>query len=396
MIALSGADIVLPDRILHGGSIVIEHGRITAIETGTIDAAASGMSVTDFTNHVIVPGFVDVHIHGIEGIDVLDGPDAVEEVARRLPKYGVTAFCPTSVACTPQKLTSLLKAISRARSAPARLSSRVLPAHLESNFINPEWNGAQPMHCLRTYKLHGKRPEGDFAGHEILQAILSNRSSVGIITLAPELSGGLDLVRELVVAGHRVSLGHTGATYDEARAAIAAGAHHATHLFNRMSSITSRSPGVVGAVLESDAVAAEIICDGHHVHPSLVAMAIRLKSASRMMAITDATAAAGLPVGSRTRLGDQTIIAGERTAVLENGTLAGSILTMDGAFRNLVTRMRVSLPDAARMCATTPAEALGVAGIGSIAAGQWADLAVFSRDLKIRATYLAGEPAPRP
>ena len=115
MIALSGADIVLPDRILHGGSIVIEHGRITAIETGTIDAAASGMSVTDFTNHVIVPGFVDVHIHGIEGIDVLDGPDAVEEVARRLPKYGVTAFCPTSVACTPQKLTSLLKAISRAR-----------------------------------------------------------------------------------------------------------------------------------------------------------------------------------------------------------------------------------------------------------------------------------------
>ena len=123
-----------------------------------------------------------------------------------------------------------------------------------------------------------------------------------------------------------------------------------------MSSITSRSPGVVGAVLESDAVAAEIICDGHHVHPSLVSMAIRLKSASRMMAITDATAVAGLPLGSRARLGDQTIIAGERTAVLENGTLAGSILTMDGAFRMLVNRVGLSLPDAARMCATTPAD----------------------------------------
>jgi len=393
MIALSGADIVLPDRILQGGSIVIEHGRITAIEPRAIDASAAGMSVTDCTNQVIVPGFVDVHIHGVEGIDVLDGPSAVEDVARRLPKYGVTAFCPTSVACTPQKLTALLTAIARARSAPARLASRVLPAHLESNFINPAWNGAQPMHCLRTFKFHGQRPEGDFAGHEILQAIVSNRSSVGLVTLAPEISGGLELVRELVIAGHRVSIGHTGATYDEARDAIAAGAHHATHLFNRMSSITSRSPGVVGAVLESDAVAAEIICDGHHVHPSLVAMAIRLKSASKMMAITDATAVAGLPLGSRARLGDQTIIAGERTAVLENGTLAGSILTMDGAFRMLVNRIRLSLPDAARMCSTTPAAAIGVSDIGSIAAGKWADFAVLTRDLQIQQTYLAGEPA---
>jgi len=121
---------------------------------------------------------------------------------------------------------------------------------------------------------------------------------VGIVTLAPELPGGLDFVRDLVKAGHRVSLGHTGATYEEARAAIAAGAHHATHLFNRMSSLTSRSPGVVGAVLESDAVSAEVICDGYHVHPSLVSMAIRLKSPGRMMAITDGTAAAGLRIQS--------------------------------------------------------------------------------------------------
>jgi N-acetylglucosamine-6-phosphate deacetylase len=248
------------------------------------------------------------------------------------------------------------------------------------------------MHCLRTYKPQGRRPEGDFAGHQILQAIVSNRASVGIITLAPEMAGGMELVRDLVMAGHRVALGHTGATYDEARAAIAAGAHHATHLFNRMSSITSRSPGVVGAVLESDAVAAEIICDGQHVHPMLVSMATRLKSPSRMMAITDGTAAAGLPSGTRTRLGDQTIIAGEHTAVLENGTLAGSILTMDAAFRMLVNRIGLSLSDASRMCSTTPAEAIREAAIGSIAAGKWADLAVLSRDLRVTQTYLAGTP----
>jgi N-acetylglucosamine-6-phosphate deacetylase len=392
MIALSGADIVLPDRIVRGGSIVVDRGRIAAIESRAIDAGA-GLTVINAANQTIVPGFVDVHVHGIEGVDVLAGPDAVDEVARRLPKHGVTAFCPTSVACAPARLTTLLDAVGRARATPAAASARVLPAHLESNFINPEWNGAQPMHCLRTYKPQGRRPEGDFAGHEILQAIVSHRDSVGIVTLAPELSGGLDLVRDLVIAGHRVSLGHTGATYDEARDAIAAGAHHATHLFNRMSPIAARSPGVVGAVLESDAVAAEIICDGHHVHPSLIAMAIRVKSVSRMMAITDATAAAGLPTGTRTRLGDQTIVAGEKTAVLENGTLAGSILTMDAAFRLLVNRIGLSLPDAARMCSTTPAEAMRAADIGAIAAGKWADLAVLGPDLRVSQVFIAGERA---
>jgi N-acetylglucosamine-6-phosphate deacetylase len=391
MMLLSGADIVLPDRIVRGGSLIIEHGRIAAIEPRAIDASA-GHTIVHIANHTIVPGFVDVHVHGVEGVDVLGGADAVDEVARRLPKYGVTAFCPTSVACGPAQLTTLLDSVSRARQNPDAAAARVLPAHLESNFINPEWNGAQPIHCLRTYKPQGRRPEGDFAGHEILQAILSHRSSVGIVTLAPELPGGLDLVRELTIAGHRVSLGHTGATYDIARDAIAAGAHHATHLFNRMSSITSRSPGVVGAVLEADAVAAEIICDGHHVHPSLVAMAIRVKSPSRMIAITDGTAAAGLPTGTRARLGDQTIIAGDNTAVLEDGTLAGSILTMDAAFRMLVGRIGLSLPDAARMCATTPAAAIKQADIGSIATGKWADLAILDRDLRIVQTFVAGEP----
>ena len=392
MIALSGADVVLPDRVVQGRSIVIDQGRIAAIEPRAIDAGA-GHTVVDLANYTIVPGFVDVHVHGIEGVDVLDGPDAVDDVAKRLPKYGVTAFCPTSVACTPARLTTMLSGVARALSAPVATAARVLPAHLESNFINPEWNGAQPIHCLRTYKPQGKRPEGDFAGHEILQAIVSNRESVGIITLAPEISGGLDLVRDLVMAGHRVSLGHTGATYDQARDAIALGAHHATHLFNRMSSLTSRSPGVVGAVLESDAVTAEIICDGHHVHPSLVAVAIRVKSVSRMMAITDAVAVAGLPAGSRARLGEQTIIAGEKTAVLENGTIAGSILTMDAAFRMLVKRIGLSLPDAARMCATTPADAMKAADIGAIAPGKWADLTVLDRDLRVSRVFVGGDAA---
>ena len=392
MIVLAGADLVLPDRIVQGGSLVIHDGRIQAVEPRAIDAA-DGATRVDLTGHVIVPGFIDVHVHGVEGVDVLDGADAVASVASRLPKYGVTAFCPTSVACEPKRLIRLLNAVAAARSAPAARSSRVLPAHLESNFINPQWNGAQPLHCLRTYRFEGRRPEGDFAGHEILAAIVSLPASVGIVTLAPELPGGIDLVHNLVHAGHRVSLGHTGATYDEARAAIDAGARHATHLFNRMSSLTSRSPGVVGAVLESDSVTAEVICDGFHVHPALVAMAIRMKSPAGIMAITDGTAVSGMPVGTRARLGDQTIVAAERSAVLDNGTVAGSVLTMDGAFRTLVARLGQPLPDAARMCATTPAKAMGLADCGAIAVGKKADLAVLSRDWRVVQTYVAGQAA---
>ena len=386
MIVLSGADIVLHDRVLTGNSVVIRDG---VIEEVTLAPRGDPRAETlDLSGHILCPGFIDVHVHGIEGVDVLDGPEAVAAVATRLPKYGVTAFCPTSVACAPERLATFLAAVGEARRAHAAGSARVLPAHLESNFLNPEWNGAQPLTCLRQPFDDGG---ADFSGEDILKVIERHRPAVGIITVAPELPRGLELVRHLVKAGHRVSLGHTGATYDEAMAAIAAGARHATHLFNRMSSISSRSPGVVGAVLESNAVTAEIICDGHHVHSSLVALAIRAKSISRLMAITDGTAVAGLPVGARARLGDQTIIAGERTALLEDGTLAGSVLTMDGALRRLLG-FGLTLPEAVRMCASTPAEALGLSMMGAIAAGNHADLVVLTRDFTVHQTFIAGQP----
>ncbi|MDO8679236.1 MAG: N-acetylglucosamine-6-phosphate deacetylase [Acidobacteriota bacterium] len=395
MIVLAGADLVLPDRVVPGGSLVIHDGRIEAIESRVIDAPA-GATLVDLSGHLIVPGFVDVHIHGLEGLDVLDGAAAIAGVAARLPKYGVTAFCPTSIACAPSTLAAMLSAVAAARLAPDPRSARVMPAHLESNFINPEWNGAQPRRCLRLPPRNNQEPITnnenlqEFAATEILAAIKAARQDVGIITLAPELPGGMDLVRDFVAAGHRVSIGHTGATYDEARAAIAAGVCHATHLFNRMTPMASRAPGVVGAVLESDAVAAELICDGFHVHSSLMAIAIRAKGPRRLMAITDATAGAGLAVGTRARLGDQTIIVTARTAELEDGTVAGSVLTMDTAFRTLVNRIGMPVFEAARMCASTPAAELGLVDRGSIAVGLFADLVVLGPDLGVRQTYIGG------
>jgi N-acetylglucosamine-6-phosphate deacetylase len=271
----------------------------------------------------------------------------------------------------------------------------VLPAHLESNFINPQYCGAQPEACLRSPRAalqrEGAGGAGDFTAADILAEIERATPDVGIVTLASELDGGLELIRWLSSRGHRVSLGHSGATYDEALAAIAAGARHATHLFNRMPPLDHRAPGLVGAVLQTDEVAAEIICDGFHVHPALMRTAIAAKRPSRMFAITDATAVSGLPVGSRATLGGQPITAGERTALLPDGTVAGSVLTMDRAFENLIGKVGVSLVDAVMLCSTTPARELGLLGHGLLAAEAVADLVVLDPNFKVVQTYLAGQ-----
>ena len=230
-----------------------------------------------------------------------------------------------------------------------------------------------------------------FDGADILNEIARAAPDVGIVTLASELDGGLDLIRWLVSRGHRVSLGHSAATYEEALAAIAVGAQQATHLFNRMPPIHHRAPGLVGAVLQTDEVAAELVCDGFHVHPAMMQAAIAAKGSSRVMAITDATAAAGLPPGARARLGKRPITARTDVAVLDDGTIAGSTLTMDRAFQMLVGRVGLSLVDAAVLCATTPARELGLVGYGVLAPDAPADLVVLDANFSVVQTYVGGQ-----
>lgn len=391
MIVLSGGDLVVADRVIPGGSLLLDGGRIRGIESrARIDPA--GATVVDASGCYVVPGFVDVHVHGIEGFDTLDEGQPVAEIAARLPRYGVTAFCPTTVACPPAQLTGVLAQVAAARARRNPRTARVLPAHLESNFINPEYNGAQPLDCLR---MPQGRTAGEFSGADILDAIARARADVGIVTLAPELPGGIDLVRALASAGHRVSLGHSGASFDEAIAAIDAGARHATHLFNRMTPMTHRSPGLPGAVLAREEVAAELICDGHHVHPAMCRVAIAAKGVHGVIAITDGTGGSGLTPGSTARLGGRRIRVSDGAAVLDDGTLAGSTLTMDRAFRMIVSRFGCSLVDAAAMCSAAPARAMGMSGSGVIAEGAAADLVLLDRDFRVVATYIDGEPVYR-
>jgi N-acetylglucosamine-6-phosphate deacetylase len=409
MIVLSGASLVLPDRVLSPGTLVIEEGRIAEIRS---DAPSGNHAAFAFHGHYIVPGFIDVHVHGVDGVDALDEVPggAVAAIAARLPGYGVTAFCPTTVACGPAALRGVLDQVRRARETPVLRSARVLPAHLESNFISPDYTGAQPSGCLRSPRAAfgsggsgrssgsggsggsgglGEPPE--FEAADILAEIERATPDVGIVTLASELEGGLDLVRWLSARGHHVSLGHSGATYEEALAAISAGASQATHLFNRMPRLDHRAPGLVGAVLQSDEIAAEIICDGVHVHPALIRTAIAAKRPSRILAITDATAAAGLPTGSRAMLGGQPITAGARTAQLSDGTIAGSILTMDRAFQTLVAHVGLSVVDAATICSTSPARELGLLGHGMLMPDAVADLVVLDAQFCVVQTYLGGQ-----
>ena len=416
MIVLAGADLILETGVQPHGTLVIDGDRIVDL------AGKSGVTgAVDLRGCIVAPGFIDVHVHGVEGIDTLGGGDAIARIAERLPKFGVTAFCPTSVACPPVQLRGMLQSVAAMR-VGNRAGARVLPAHLESNFINAAYKGAQPGDCLRTpprlrqgfggagpsrpdFALRassgfgGAGPRqgsgmpgesGDFDGQHIVAEIDAAGAAVGIVTLAPELEGALELVTHLVSHGRRVSLGHSAATLEQARAAIAAGARHATHLFNRMPPLNHREPGLAGAILTSEEIAAEIICDGVHVHHDMVRMAVAAKGVSRMMAITDGVSAAGLREGARATLGGREIAVRDSAAYLDDGTLAGSIATMDRVFRFLVRDVGLSLLDAARMCATNPASELGLTDTGRIATGAIADLVVLDRNLQVKQTYIGG------
>jgi N-acetylglucosamine-6-phosphate deacetylase len=306
------------------------------------------------------------------------------------------------MACAPPVLRAALDEVRGLRQIAHNRTARVLPAHLESNFISPAYHGAQPAGCLRTprdaFRAAGTdgppdrhRGVSPFTAADILREIERAAPDVGVVTLAPELDGGLDLVAWLLARGHRVALGHSGATFDEAQAAIAAGARHATHLFNRMPPLGHRAPGLAGAVLQAEEIAAELICDGHHVHPAVLRMAVAAKRPSRVIAITDGTAASGAAAGTPLALADQALNVRGAAAFLDDGTLAGSAVTMDQVFRVLVERVGLSLVDAVTLCATTAARELGLVGHGVLAVGAIADLAVLNAHLEVVQTYVGGD-----
>ncbi len=358
---------LLADGASADATLRIEAGRIREIRPGLdpgADVRAAGW---------IAPGFVDLQLNGAYGLDFTADGRSVAEVARRITATGCTAFVPTIVTSAFEDYPRRLAEIEAAQAAGG---ARVLGVHLEGPYLNPARAGAHDAGLIRPVD-----PD-EIAGW-------ADHPLVKIVTLAPELPGALEAVQRLARRGVVVSAGHSAATFEQAVAAFEAGVQWGTHLFNAMSALGHREPGLPGALLAA-AVPCGLIADGVHVHPAMVALACRAKGPAAICLVTDAMAALGMPPGMY-RLGEREVRVDETAARLAGGTLAGSLLTMDSAVRNVVAFTGCAPAEAVRMAATTPADLLGLTHLGRLAPGCAADLVILDDRLSVAQTWVQGE-----
>ena len=339
--------------------------RVESVDGG---AVAPSSNADDY----ILPGFIDLHVHGGGGRDVMEGGDAPHIIAAIHARHGTTSMLATTMTAPPEDIVAALRAVGAACADRRAGAARILGVHLEGPYINPGKLGAQPAYA-RKATLADVQQLGQYA-------------PMRLITVAPEIAGHLQLVRELADAGIRVQIGHTAGTYEDGVAALEHGAAGFTHLFNAMSPLHHREPGMVGAAL-AHAQYAELIPDLLHVHPGAIKVALR--AIPHLYCVTDSTAATGMPDGQY-MLGRQVVHKCMGGVRLPDGTLAGSTLTMDQALRNLVG-LGLTLDDASRRVSTNAADYLGETERGRLQPGAFADVVVLDRALRIKAVYIEGE-----
>lgn len=361
-------DAVTPQGVI-SGRLEIENGRIAAISGDAIDPSRAG----EGGRPILLPGFIDTHVHGGGGRDTMEGGDAITTIARRHARHGTTALLATTMTAPVGEIEAALKALGPICRERGAQSARVLGVHLEGPYISPDRLGAQPAHAIPATLAEVQR--------------LNDFAPIKVLTIAPEMPGHIALIGPLRDAGIRVQIGHSAGGYDDGVAAINAGAAGFTHLFNAMTGLHHREPGMVGAAL-AHGEHAELIPDLLHVHPGAIRVALRCIPG--LFCVTDSTAAAGMPDGEY-RLGEYTVqkcLGGVRLA---DGTLAGSALTMDQALRNLVQGVGLTLPEASRRVSTAAAEYLGLTDRGRLSAGAWADVVVMDAALSLQRVFVEGE-----
>ena len=387
--ALVGGSVLLDRRLVAGGVVLLEGGRIVAAGPAAATPIPPGAERWDVSGQTVAPGFVDIHIHGSGGCRAEDNAPGM---ARHIVRHGTTWFLPTFIS---NEIGQMLTAIDYVRGCvgPVPDGATIGGIHLEGPFLNPKYGAQRPENNIE--------PEPRW----VRQLIERCGDSLKLVTIAPERNGAIEAIRAFRATGATVAIGHSDATEAEYLAARAAGLTHATHLFNAMpprqwpTAQTFRGTKLVGVeelILADDGVSADIVCDATsaHVHPALLRIACHCKAEGQLSLITDAMAVAGLPVSEFKMADGQSVFMhpGEDVARLANGGLCGSVMSMGGALRNWLKHTGLALESALTMVSEAPARAVGIfARKGSIAPGKDADLVFLGGDLTVKKVLVGGE-----
>lgn len=361
-------------RFRQGIGLVLDQGRILAIAD---ENSATDLETLNAGGSFVVPGFIDIHMHGCNGADTMDGTvAAIQAMSAFWPAHGTTSILPATMTAQAKSLQKSITAVAEAMKMP--LGADILGINLEGPFLSPNAKGAHREDFI-------VNPSISF-----FESLLpENGHIVKIVTVAPEAPGAEEFIRYLLERGIVVSIGHTTASYEQCQAAFQSGARHCTHFYNAMSPLRHREPGAVGAILNNQQVTVELIADLIHVHPAALKLAYSLKGPERVALITDAAAATGLPDGNYVSWGLEVYVR-EGSVRLSDGTLAGSTLTLDQALRNM-TGIGVPLESCITMLTETPARIAGVDGFkGKIAIGYDADLVLLDRKFNVKGAMVRG------
>jgi N-acetylglucosamine-6-phosphate deacetylase len=377
MIAINNVTIITPSRTIQRGTALIRFGQIEAVGDWTEIMVPTGAGVLDARGLILAPGFIDLQFNGAFGYDLTNNPESIWRVAAQLPRFGVTSFLPTI-------MTSPLGTVRRAQEiwhkGPPKgfKGAQALGLHVEGPFLNPAKRGVHDPAFLRPPSVE------DVANW-------SPETGVRLVTLAPELLAAMDVIATLTERGIVVGAGHSMASFDQTRNSVMAGIRYATHLFNAMGELHHRKPGVLGALLADERVTIGLIVDGIHVHPALVKLVWHMTGDDRLNLVTDAMAGLGMGDGVYNVGGYKATVSGRR-ATMSNGTLAGSLLSLDRGLRNLLNYTGCSQAEAVRTITTTPATLLGISGKkGQIAPGFDADVVLLTPDFRVVATVIDGQ-----
>lgn len=371
--AITNGRIIAPEGVL-SGYVVIFDKRILALVPEEDAGDYCIDEKYDARGCFVSPGFIDIHTHGAAGYDVMDGdPSSMRVIAEKFASCGVTSFLATTMT---MEESSIHKALDSIREVMRHnCGAKVLGCHLEGPFISEKYPGAHNKECVRAAEF----------------AIIRDYSDViKLVTIAPEIEGSEDFIRNCTEENIAVSIGHSGATYKEAVNAFGLGARSVTHTFNAMSALHHREPGIIGAAFDTKDVYCELIADNVHVHPVVQRVLLKLKGIDQIILVTDSIRASGMPDGCY-ELGGQEVYVRKNSARLENGTLAGSILTMDKALQNFVKNTGTCIDDAVKLVTKNPANLLGLRKrLGSIRKGLDADITVFNEHFDVLFTFVDG------